>query len=341
MKYIHKFDSVEAMEAAYNDGVTVGSDATSIVIEGKTYYYSYSENGYYYWEGENTGEWARTDLRNPSANGSQAAVTQDNWNTYYTGYPIEEVERDVEPTAGLYIEPWLACVSGATGSVGTAGLTYNRGQQIAGIDLGLPSGLIWAKFNVGARFPEECGNYYAWGETTPKSTCTWANYKYATQVDGEPGSTAYTDYETTKYNYEDDKYQLEPEDDAAVVNWGNGWRMPTYDEYVELMNHTVPYEGEVNGVYGALLRSESNSALTLFFPEYGSVGENGVEFEHTFGRYWCSELNDPLHPFMLGWCSHSNPGIYVHDDSIMRQLGCLVRAVKEPAGYNNDMYLAK
>ena len=92
------------------------------------------------------------------------------------------------------------------------------------VDLGLPSGLKWATCNVGATAPEEYGNYYAWGENTPKDNYDWDTYKLTTD-----GGTTFT-----KYNGTDGKTTLDPEDDAAAVNWGGKWRMPTDDEWTEL-----------------------------------------------------------------------------------------------------------
>ena len=92
------------------------------------------------------------------------------------------------------------------------------------VDLGLPSGLKWATCNVGATAPEEYGNYYAWGENTPKDNYDWDTYKLTTD-----GGTTFTKYHGTA-----GKTTLAPEDDAAAVNWGGKWRMPTDDEWTEL-----------------------------------------------------------------------------------------------------------
>ncbi|MBO5975390.1 MAG: hypothetical protein J6P95_06730, partial [Paludibacteraceae bacterium] len=94
------------------------------------------------------------------------------------------------------------------------------------IDLGLPSGLKWATCNVGADSPEEYGDYFAWGETTSKTTYDWSTYKWCN------GSyytmTKYCD--NSYYGIVDDKTVLDPEDDAAFVNMGGSWRMPTKAE---------------------------------------------------------------------------------------------------------------
>ena len=91
------------------------------------------------------------------------------------------------------------------------------------VDLGLPSGTLWATCNVGADNPEDFGDYFAWGETEPKDFYDWSNYKYGNCVDGF--------YELSKYYDDDGLTVLEPGDDAVRANWGNEWRMPTKEEY--------------------------------------------------------------------------------------------------------------
>ncbi|MDD6782411.1 MAG: hypothetical protein PUD89_05750, partial [Bacteroidales bacterium] len=98
------------------------------------------------------------------------------------------------------------------------------------VDLGLPSGLKWATCNVGATAPEAYGDYYAWGETTTKSTYEWSTYKWC---DGSYDTQ--TKYCTSSsYGTVDNKTVLDLADDAARANWGGAWRMPTDEEWTEL-----------------------------------------------------------------------------------------------------------
>ena len=92
------------------------------------------------------------------------------------------------------------------------------------VDLGLPSGLLWAEANIGAEAAADDGNYYAWGETTTKAGYYWRNYKYGEYLD------------LSKYTSTDGKTVLDKEDDAAYVNWGSPCRMPTTAEFKELCN---------------------------------------------------------------------------------------------------------
>ena len=98
------------------------------------------------------------------------------------------------------------------------------------VDLGLPSGLMWRKYNLGANSEYEAGNYYAWAETSPKQEYNWDTYKYCVQVNGTGL------YSFTKYNKRDKLTVLQPEDDAATANLGNNYRTPTMEEWKELLN---------------------------------------------------------------------------------------------------------
>ena len=94
------------------------------------------------------------------------------------------------------------------------------------VDLGLPSGTLWATCNVGANSPEEYGDYFAWGETTTKSSYSWSTYKYC-----KGSSSTMTKYCTSSYyGTVDNKTELEPSDDAATANWGSEWQMPSLEQ---------------------------------------------------------------------------------------------------------------
>lgn len=133
------------------------------------------------------------------------------------------------------------------------------------VDLGLPSGLKWATCNVGANSPEEYGDYFAWGETEPKDYYSYNNYKYGS---GFEKFTKYTIEEEYSYNGNvDNKYILDPEDDAAYVNWGPGWRMPTEGDLREL-NEKCDWEvTTINGICG--YRVTGPNKKTIFLPAAG------------------------------------------------------------------------
>lgn len=97
------------------------------------------------------------------------------------------------------------------------------------VDLGLPSGTLWATCNVGALKPEEYGDHFAWGETKPKQGYCWSSY-FDIIDEGWGLNKAFK-----KYNYDSGKTELDLANDAAYVNWGSGWRMPSRVQQNELM----------------------------------------------------------------------------------------------------------
>ena len=105
------------------------------------------------------------------------------------------------------------------------------------VDLGLPSGTLWATTNVGAENPEDSGYLIAWGETEPKETYSWATYQYYDAATGL----------LTKYNSSDGLTELQPEDDAATENWGSGWKTPTKEQFEELISYTNNQTTTING----------------------------------------------------------------------------------------------
>lgn len=173
-------------------------------------------------------------------------------------------------------------------------VTYNSNYEF--VDLGLPSGTLWATVNVGATKPEEYGGYYAWGETETKETYSWSNYKYCNGT--EKTLTKYG--QNRNWGVVDGKTILDAEDDAATVNWGPEWCMPTLDQYTELFNETyVTWTFEqYNGVWGFYGTSKINGNK-MFMPAGGSIvgnealwreAENG---DKSYGRYHTRSLYTP------------------------------------------------
>ena len=132
-------------------------------------------------------------------------------------------------------------------------------DKVEYVDLGLPSGNLWAKCNLGASSPEAYGDYYAWGEVEPKQEYTYPNHKW--YKEGAP-SLGFT-----KYNNEDGKLTLEDEDDAVIQKLGNGWRTPTLADFRELTNQklTTIKKTTLNGVAGYQITSKKNGK-SVFIP---------------------------------------------------------------------------
>lgn len=197
------------------------------------------------------------------------------------------------------------------------------------VDLGLPSGVLWAMCNLGASAPEEYGNYYAWGEISPKEVYNWNTYRYGT-ADGEGNLLTLTKYNThSDYGTPDSLTILRATDDAATmaIGIGSGARTPTKEEWQELIDYSTVEWTTMNGVNGLKFTSITNGN-TLFFPaagmRYGSelYGVDGCGF----GFYWSSSLdtNSPSDAWVFSFDSN-NP---FHVGKSNRRYGFTVRAVR-------------
>ena len=151
------------------------------------------------------------------------------------------------------------------------------------MDLGLS--VKWATCNVGASKPEEYGDYFAWGETTPKSTYDWSTYKY---YNGSFDSlTKYNN--KSSYGTVDNKTTLELSDDAARANWGGSWRMPTKAEQDELREKCTWTWTTQNGVNGYKVTSKINGK-SIFLPAAGYRYDGSLYDAGSYGQYWSSSL---------------------------------------------------
>ena len=167
----------------------------------------------------------------------------------------------------------------------------DTGTETAGwVDLGLPSGLLWAKCNLGASSPEEYGDYYAWGETEPKEVYNWSTYRYCTTY-AEGGFKTLTKYNIySGYGTVDNLTTLEAMDDAATQRLGSSARIPTKAEWEELLDNTLSELTTLNSVYGRMLTSKVNGR-SLFLPAAGNRWENVLRDAGEEGYYWSSSLN--------------------------------------------------
>ncbi len=191
------------------------------------------------------------------------------------------------------------------------------------VDLGLPSGLLWAKCNLGATKPEEYGDYYAWGETDTKEVYLWETYKYCTAMDEKGWVKTLSKYNTdSEYGTPDHLTTLQPSDDVATAKLGNGARMPTETEWRELIANTTSEWTSENGVYGRKLTASNGKSL--FFPAAG--GRDGSELYDAGedGVYWSSSLDAdyPGGAWLFGFGSDGQ-GVYGSN----RRYGLSVRAV--------------
>ena len=171
------------------------------------------------------------------------------------------------------------------GNSGNDNATGNNNHEY--VDLGLPSGTKWATCNVGASSPEKYGDYFAWGETEPKTTYSWDTYKWY-----NGSSSTFTKYNTiSDCGIVDDKIVLDPEDDAATINWGSKWRMPTETEWMELLNNCTWTWKTMNGINGYEVKGSNGNSI--FLPAAGSRNDSNYEDGYEdgeIGNYWSSSL---------------------------------------------------
>ena len=180
------------------------------------------------------------------------------------------------------------------------------------IDLGLPSGTMWANMNVGAESPQEAGLYFAWGETegyngdaSDGHSFNWTNYKWMTegqaswkyinkyQLDDHQTDACWYVYDWDIVDYKfvgDGKSVLAPEDDAAHVNWGGDWCMPTNEDIQELLANTTTEWTTALGMVGCKFTSKTNGN-SIFLPAVGYRSGTKLYGHLTYGRCWSSSVN--------------------------------------------------
>lgn len=191
------------------------------------------------------------------------------------------------------------------------------------VDLGLPSGTLWATCNLGASSPEEVGDYYAWGDTLPKEMYDWKNYRYATYADGYLLNKYCTNPVCGVDGFTDGLATLEAVDDAATANWGPEWRMPTSEEYDELIQNTECTWTSMNGVDGRLFTAENGNSV--FFPATG-FRLDGELICTNLGIYWSSSLQTNCQ--VAAWSLHFDYGNMHVCGTYERSRGQCVRAVR-------------
>lgn len=290
-----------------------GTSGTSVNLEGMTTYSAYNTT---------TGEFTSTT----------AAVSTTIQSDGYTPYIYGTLTNTSEPT--LKTNGYVMKCPTTMLQVGKSGwLTYptdskhtgwtkeeSGGLTVSGsenghyyVDLGLS--VKWATCNVGANAPQDYGWYLAWGETKPKDKYTSVNYYF------------YADLSNIKYTKEG--ATLAPEDDAAHVNWGGSWRMPTKAECDELKTSTNLKWTTMNGVKGFTLTSRINGN-SIFLPAAGYREDNRSEsgkahYVGIFCSYWSNTLTEEFDmASILEYCIDDN---YVLFGEEFRSKGLSVRPV--------------
>ena len=202
------------------------------------------------------------------------------------------------------------------------------------VDLGLS--VNWATYNVGAMEPEEYGDYFAWGETVPKTSFGWNNYRFR-----KSGSTdddiILSKYVTrSQFGTVDDKRVLDMEDDAARANWGGQWRMPTIYEFLELESECTWNRSVQNGVNGFLVTSNRTgyTGRSIFLPDNGWYRDL-AELEDVGSEinYWSSSIYGSKNTFAFSYGSFEDNNTF--DAPFSRYIGMSVRPV-----FTSDKWLS-
>ncbi len=189
----------------------------------------------------------------------------------------------------------------------------------ASIDLGLS--VKWANANLGAKYPEAYGDYYAWGEIESKTEYTWETYKWGSSKND------LTKYNTISYCGEvDNKATLEASDDVAAVKLGETWRIPTDEEWVELIENCTWSWSTHNGINGYIVTSKKNG-VSIFMPVAGfRCGSDDLLNSGNTGYYWASSINE-MFPHKANYMYFSIDTVFVSKWS--REVGHSVRAIQE------------
>lgn len=213
-----------------------------------------------------------------------------------------------------------------------AGKAYNYALSLekddphyVAVDLGLPSGLKWATFNVGASLPEEYGDYYAWGEIEPKNEYTLDNYEYYHFIKDFDADGFETEEEVWDYldgNISGTNY------DIAHQKWGGSWRMPTDQEFSELIRCCEWKLATKNTITG--YKITGNNGNWIFMPSKGGyfIGNNS---NSSNGYYWTGTLvTNSGNKYNRAWMMSFDSMYSTYSiNTLDRYLGMLIRPVTE------------
>ena len=189
------------------------------------------------------------------------------------------------------------------------------------VDLGLPSGLLWAQCNVGASQPEQYGDHYAWGETNVKTSYSWSSYRFGKRSNALTKYCSQSSY--GRYGYTDRLTTLQPADDAATTVMFDNSRLPTQKDWEELRDHTTPEWTTLGGVHGVRLTASNGNSI--FLPAAGSCKDGKRNRSEINGFYWSSSLLTSQPSEARTFCFDSR-SCYTHHYE--RYYGFTLRAVR-------------
>lgn len=228
---------------------------------------------------------------------------------------ITNVLIDLTPNTTYYVKAYATNETGTSYSEVMTFTTLENPKEYEYVDLGLPSGLKWATCNIGANSPEEYGNYYAWGEVVTKREYSSSNCP----------TSGLTPSQLQAQGYIDGEGNLTAQYDAATLNWGGNWRLPTKAEMQELIDNCTWEWTTQNGVKGYKITSKHNSNY-IFLPAAGFRSGLSLYNAGNCGHYWSStpSASSGVSACYLSFCS-DDP----HMGDYSRYYGLLVRPVLE------------
>ena len=234
--------------------------------------------------------------------------------------PISDYERgDVNQDGNVNIQDVTALINYLLSHEWPA-------AEIDYVDLGLPNGTLWATHNVGATSPEGLGDFFAWGETAPKANYEWSSTAWLYSENGQKRISKYNT--KSEYGPVDNKTELDPEDDAAYVNMGPEWRMPSKADIDELVENCTWEWTQVNGVNGQLITGPNGN--TMFLPAVGARIGTDIFDLGEYGHYWSRSLyvlNETVSFPMYAYKLYLYEGS-LERNSAERNYGLPVRAVR-------------
>ncbi len=193
-------------------------------------------------------------------------------------------------------------------------ITHPHGlpSDLNAVDMGLP--VKWANMNLGAGSIQGSGLKYAWGHRYPDAAFSWSNYQF-----GDSPSSIF------RYNEDDQRTVLDKDHDAATALWGDKWRMPTREDYEELLENSTLSHTTYKGVKVLAITSRI-TRNTIYLPAAGSSLNPGDRM----GSYWTSTRNEPDCATAYALSFDESSGHRLSADDNLRFLGYSIRPVREP-----------
>lgn len=238
------------------------------------------------------------------SNAVAKAISQIDRNNYYSKEQVDSMYQKMQ-------RAFLVTQTGILDKIVASGV--QNGHEY--VDLGLPSGTKWATVNIGADTPEDFGNYYSWGESSNKNNYSWATYswKVSGQVTNGVESIPLEENGTIK--------SLSKTVDTATNLWGGEWRMPTLEEWKELIDNCTSYAVKLNGVAGRAFLGSNGNMIFIGAPGY----RYSNSYSSDYGYYWTSVQSSETyaHHALIPTSKTSTPST----STTYKYYGCTIRPV--------------